>query len=696
LYQQWLKFNTPSLADLQKMKSTGATFKYQPRISIIMPVYNTPETFLREAIQSVLEQIYPHWELCMADDASTHTDIKPILQEYQAKDHRIKVKFRTTNGHISATSNSALELATGEYIALLDHDDILTPDALYEVVSLLNQHPEADMIYSDEDKLDENHQLTSPFFKPDWCPDSFLSRMYTCHFGVYRRKLVNQINGFRVGYEGSQDYDLVLRFTEKTDKIFHIPKILYHWREHSNSAASGTTAKPYAYQAAKKALLTALQRRGEPGKVELNPVFLGCSIIRYEITYYQKVSIIIPTRDLGDILHRCLTSIFTKTVYPDYEVILIDNGSKQQKTAEIIQQWHVKEPQRFKSYRLDIPFNFSTLNNYGVKQANGEYLLFLNNDTEVIEPDWINAMVEQAQRPSIGAVGALLQYSNSQIQHAGVILGMGHVAAHSHQFVAANEPGYYGQLISINNYSAVTAACLMCRRSVFEQVGGFDEKLAISYNDLDLCLKMKQQGYHHVCLPHVKLYHHESKSRGYDNTPEKLERYMAEVQEMRQRWNAEIEQDSCYNPHLTLAQFNYRLRQFADIEIIYISLINSDSERFLDMGIEAPQTGNLSGISELQVKGWVIAKHSSIVAVQLIGSLGQVIKEFPGNYPRLDVAKRFPHSPHAQHCGFQETVEINQIYGDSELLLQAVLRDGHYLPFGTIKLTYHSEQQLNF
>jgi GT2 family glycosyltransferase len=628
--------------------------------------------------------------LCIADDASTHSYIKAILEEYQAKDHRIKVKFRTENGHISATSNSALELATGEFIGLLDHDDILTRDALYEVVSLLNQYPAADMIYSDEDKLDENHQLTSPFFKPDWCPDSFLSRMYTCHFGVYRRKLINQIGGFRIGYEGSQDYDLVLRMTEKMKNIYHIPKILYHWREHSDSAASGTTAKPYAYQAAKKALEAALQRRGEPGNVELNPRFLGCSIIRYKIANYQKVSIIIPTKDLGEILNRCLTSIFTKTVYPDYEVILIDNGSREKKTADIIKQWQLKEPQRFKSYRLDIPFNFSTLNNYGVKQASGQYLLFLNNDTEVIEPDWMNAMVEQVQRPAIGAVGALLQYSDGRIQHAGVILGMGHVAAHSHQFMAVNEPGYYGQLISVNNYSAITAACLMCRRSVFEQVGGFDEKLAFSYNDVDLCLKMKQQGYHHVCLPHVRLYHHESKSRGYDNTPEKLHRYMQEVQEMRQRWNNIIKRDPCYNPHLTLARFDYRLRQFTSVEVLDISMMNIDSELFLDIGIEAPKIGKISGISELQLKGWLIAKNSSIAAVQLIGSLGQVIKEFPGNYPRLDITKRFPNSQNAQYCGFQETVEINQIYGDSELLLQAVLRDGRYLPFGNIKLTFHS------
>ncbi|MFM6354855.1 MAG: glycosyltransferase family 2 protein, partial [Planktothrix sp.] len=317
------------------MKSLAETinnFSYQPVISIIMPVYNTPEVFLREAIQSVLDQVYPDWELCIADDASTAPHIRGILEEYQRKDSRIKVVFRTQNGHISATSNSALELATGEFIGLLDHDDVLTPDALYEVVSLLNQHPVADMIYSDEDKLNEKGELTGHFFKPDWCPDSFLSRMYTCHFGVYRREIINQIGGFRVGYEGSQDYDLVLRFTEKTNQIFHIPKILYHWRIHSSSAAGGTEAKPYAYEAAKRALQDAIDRRGELGIVQDVPEYLGRYWVRYKILDYKRVSIIIPTRDLGAVLNRCLESIFTKTLYPNYEVILIDNGSIEPET----------------------------------------------------------------------------------------------------------------------------------------------------------------------------------------------------------------------------------------------------------------------------------------------------------------------------------------------------------------------------
>ncbi|MGK7893152.1 MAG: tetratricopeptide repeat protein, partial [Xenococcus sp. (in: cyanobacteria)] len=410
VYDLWRQANEPREADLQQMRLTLELFSYQPLISIIMPVYDTPEIFLREAIESVLKQIYPYWELCIADDASTNQNVKSVLEEYIAKDSRIKVVFCTVNGHISAASNSALELATGEFVALLDHDDLLTPNALYEVAFLLNCHPEADMIYSDEDKIDENKKLKNPFFKPQWSPDSFLSKMYTCHLGVYRRKLLEEIGNFRIGYEGSQDYDLVLRFTEKTNKIFHIPKILYHWRIHSGSVTSGAEVKPYAYNAAIKALTEAIQRRGEPGKVTEISGCLGTYTIRYDIVDYKLVSIIIPTRDLSQILDNCLTSIFTKSVYPNYEVIVIDNGSVEKETVRVISKWKNKEPERFKCYVFDVPFNYPKINNYGVSKAEGDYLLFLNNDTEVITHDWIDAMVEQAQRDSIGVVGALLLY----------------------------------------------------------------------------------------------------------------------------------------------------------------------------------------------------------------------------------------------------------------------------------------------
>ena len=560
-YERWQQQHEPRAADYPRLKETLQLLPYKPLISVILPVYNTPEPFLRAAIDSVINQIYPHWELCIADDASTELHVQEILEDYLEQDPRIKAVFRPENGHISQNSNSALKLAGGEFIALLDHDDALRPEALYEVAFLLNQHPEADMIYTDEDKIDEFDQRHDPFFKPDWCPDSFLTRMYTCHLGIYRRSLVNQIGGFRMGYEGSQDYDLVLRLTEATDQIFHIPKVLYHWRVHHLSTASSSNSKPYAYIAAQKALSEALQRRGEPGTVEDVPDYLGVYHLRYEILKPGKVSIIIPTRDLAEMLEQCLSSIFTQTTYPDYEVILIDNGSVEAETHRLIQRWQEQEPQRFHCHRLDIPFNYSKLNNQGAAQATGDYLLFLNNDTEVITPDWLEAMVEQAQRPSVGAVGALLLYPDDRVQHAGVIVGIGPFAGHAFIQSPSTAPGYLGQLLTSSNYSAVTGACLMCRRAVFEAAGGFDEALVVALNDIDLCLKMRQQGYYNLFTPHAKLYHYESKSRGYEDSPKKQERYNQECEYARQKWQEIYEHDPCYSPHLTRAYCDYRIRE---------------------------------------------------------------------------------------------------------------------------------------
>ena len=558
-YQQWLNKHYPQTADLEKMKAQLPMLSYQPTISIITPIYNPSEQFLREAIESVRQQVYPNWELCLADDLSTQPYVKRVLQEYAHKDNRIKVVFREENGHISRASNSALAIAEGEYIALLDHDDALAPHALFEVVSLLNRHPEADMIYTDEDKIDRDNIHREPFFKMDWCPDSFLSRMYTCHLGVYRRSLVTEIGNFRVGFEGSQDYDLVLRFTEKTDKIFHIPNILYHWRIHAESAAADPGAKPYAYEASHKAISEALSRRNEPGQVDPFPGFPGLYTIRYEITTKKLVSIIIPTKDLATTLHTCLQSIFDKTTYPNYEVILIDNGSKEEETFKCFDYWQKQEPDRFKCYRYDIPFNYSQINNYAVEKAQGEYLLFLNNDTEVTTIDWIEAMVEQAQRPSIGAVGALLLYPDDTIQHAGVVLGIGGVAGHSHKYLPSLLPGYISQAITTNNYSAVTGACLMCRREVFEEVGGFEEKLTVAFNDIDFCLKLIERGYRNIYLPHVVLYHYESKSRGLEDTAEKQIRFRQEIDYMQSKWQPLLDNDPCYNPHLSKDREDYSI-----------------------------------------------------------------------------------------------------------------------------------------
>ncbi len=560
-YQTWLNLNYPIGQDLNNMTNKLKNLEYKPLISIIMPVFNPKIFYLKTAIDSVINQVYQNWQLCIVDDASTNPDVCLVLEEYAEQDSRINVIFRARNSHISITSNVALEMATGEFIALLDHDDALTPHALYEVVSLLNNHPDADLIYSDEDNIDDQGYLSNPYFKPDWCPDSFLSRMYTCHLGIYRRSLVNKIGGFRVGYEGSQDYDLVLRLTEKTNKIFHIPNILYHWRIHANSTASQIHSKIYAVTNAKKSLSEAIQRRGEPGIVTDVSGCLGHYQIRYKIKNYDKVSIIIPTKNLGDTLNRCLASIFEKSTYPNFEIILIDNGSTEEKAIQTMQIWQKKEPKRLKVFPLKIPFNYSKLNNFAVQNSQGKYLLFLNNDTEIFTPDWIEAMVEQSQRSSIGAVGALLLFPDKTIQHAGVIGGIFYSCGHSHKRFPFPSNGYFNQLNTINNYSAVTGACLMCRRDIFEEVGGFDEILAVNYNDIDLCFKILDKGYRNIYLPHVVLYHYEAKTRGYDGLNNfKKARLFCEGKYFQTKWKSLIEHDPCYNPNLAFDKEDYSIR----------------------------------------------------------------------------------------------------------------------------------------
>lgn len=558
-YQHWLNVKYPLKQDFISMALKVRNFAYQPVISIIMPIYNTPEKYLRDAIDSVLDQVYPYWELCIADDNSSQPHVRRVLEEYSKKDKRIKVCYRETNGHISLASNSAIELARGEYMALLDHDDLLTPHALYEVVKLLNQHPEADYIYTDEDKIDEKGNLTEPYFKPDWCPDSFLARMFTCHLGVFRTSIIKEIGGFREGFEGSQDYDLVLRFTEKGKYIYHIPNILYHWRIHSQSTAGDSGVKMYAYEAAQKAIQEAIARRGEYGIVSRDEKFFGIYQVRYEIKNPSLVSIIIPSKDLSPLLHTCLESIFTKTTYPHYEVIVIDNGSIEPETQVCLEYWLDKQPEKFSYYRYDIPFNYAKLNNYGVEKAKGEYLLFLNNDTEVITSDWLESMIQQAQRKSIGVVGCKLLYPDDTIQHAGVILGLGAIAEHPYLCYPKNHGGYFGAIASINNYSAVTGACMMCRREVFEAVKGFEEELEVAFNDVDFCLKVRELGYNNLYLPHVVLYHYESKSRGKEDTPEKQARFRKEINYMRKKWGKIIDNDPCYNPNLTRNKGDYSI-----------------------------------------------------------------------------------------------------------------------------------------
>jgi GT2 family glycosyltransferase len=551
-YQVWLANNRLTLERLREMETEAAQFAYAPKISILMPVYNSDEKWLRLAIDSVINQVYRDWELCVVDDASTRTDIKQILESYAVRDRRIKVRYLEENRGISGASNEALGMAGGDFVGCLDHDDELTRDALFEIVKVLNENPNLDFIYSDHDKKDLDGRRVEPFFKPDWSPDLLLSMNYVSHFSVTRKSLVDHIGGFRLGFEGSQDHDLILRVTESTDRIAHVPKPLYSWRKAPSSAAASMKAKPYAGEAAKKALREALTRRGLLGTV--TDSLGGRYRVRHAIRGAPLVSIIIPTRDRVDLLKRCIESIEPRTSHRNYEIVIVDNNSVDPATLAYL------ESSKHTIVKFDEPFNFSKINNLGTKYAKGDHLLFLNNDTEVVGEYWLEAMLEHSQRPEVGMVGALLLYPNgsrshrpSRIQHAGVTIGVGGVAGHAFKHLPADRSNYYDLHRVIRNCSAVTAACAMMRRSVFDEVGGFDEKLKVAFGDVDLCLRVRESGYRVVYTPYAMVYHHECATRGRLH-PAEDEAYAID------RWgDAIIKGDPYYNPNLTLLRQDYSL-----------------------------------------------------------------------------------------------------------------------------------------
>ena len=558
-YPNWLARN--EVLDIEAMTQEIATFHYQPKISIAMPVYNVEEKWLRLCIDSILNQVYTNWELCMADDASTDPNVKKILTEYQQLDERIRVVFREQNGHISEATNSALAIATGEFVALLDNDDELAINAFYEVVKVLNENPELDLIYSDEDKIDMDGNRSDPAFKPDWSPDLLLGTNYISHLGVYRRSILEEIGGFRKGYEGSQDYDLVLRFTEKTTKerITHIPKVLYYWRMLPTSTAVDQGSKGYAFEAGLRAVQDALVRRGINGHAT-HGAANGLYDVYYDIESEKLVSIIIPTKNGYKDVQRCVSSIIEKTTYQNYEIIMADNGSTDPKMHELYAEFEQQLPGRFFVESIDIPFNFSTIKKRAAKKAHGEYLLFLNNDTEVITENWLTLMVSFAQQERIGCVGAKLLYPNNTVQHAGVILGLGGVAGHGHYGYPHGDLGYFGRLAINVNYSAVTAACLLMKKADFDAVGGFEEAFTVAFNDVDLCLKVQALGRDNVWLHEAELYHFESQTRGYDDKGKKKKRFEQEKVMMEEKWGPLIENDPFYNPNLTRDIPNFSLR----------------------------------------------------------------------------------------------------------------------------------------
>ena len=546
-YHWWWHKHKLKSRELKELKQKVERFEYKPKISIIMPVYNGSPRDLKKAVQSVLSQIYPYFELCICDDASTDPNIPQILKEYADMNApRIKITQHKENKNISVASNSALSLADGEYAAFLDQDDELALDALYRIAEALQKN-KADILYTDEDKINEKGFHNTPFFKPDWAKELLLSMMYLGHLLVYRRMLINEVGGFRVGFEGSQDFDLALRCTEKTQNIIHIPHVLYHWRQHKKSTSKYIGAKSFAIQSAHKALSEALRRRNLKGEV-LNGLWLGSYRIKLKIEKNPKISIIIPFRDEEKTLRDCLESI-KKSTYKNTEIILVNNLSEREATKNLIKEFE-------KCYKvIDYPykFNFSKINNAASKKAGGDFLLFLNNDTIVIEPEWLEAMLEWAMQKDIAAVGAKLLYPNNTIQHAGIMMGIAETCSHSFRHVSDTLHGYLGLKDVTRNVSAVTGACLMMEKKKFEELGGFDENFEIAYQDVDLGLRALEKGYRNIYTPFAKLYHFESltaKEKFGENDTKLLLK----------KWGKLIEKgDHYYNPNLSRRREDYRL-----------------------------------------------------------------------------------------------------------------------------------------
>ena len=538
----------------------AAVFDREVKFSVLVPLYNTSEKFLREMIKSVLNQTYGHWELCLADGSDgEHAFVETVCREYMEKDSRVRYQKLERNLGFSGNTNACIAMSTGDYLALLDHDDLLHPSALHAVMQAICDQ-DADFIYTDEAHFHQTPEDADvPNYKPDYSPDTLRSYIYICHLNVFSRRLMEKAGGgFRGLYDGSQDYDLILRLTEQAGKIVHIPKILYLWRVHTASTASGIAAKPYILASAHQALAAHLERVGLRGTVADSRI-PSTYDIRYEIGEKALVSIIIPNKDHVNDLRRCIDSIRGKTTWPNWEIILVENNSTQEETFRYYEALQADSRIRVVSWQGQ--FNYSAINNFGVQYAKGRYFLLLNNDTEVITPDWIERMVMFAQRKDVGAVGCMLYYPDDTVQHAGVILGIGGIAGHSHKHFSRRSPGFMFRMAIAQNLSAVTAACALFPREVWEQVGGLDEKLAVAFNDVDLCLRIRQAGYLVVWTPFAELYHHESRRRGKENTPEKQQRFNDEIAYFRQRWDRVLEAgDPYYNPNLTLKRENFTLR----------------------------------------------------------------------------------------------------------------------------------------
>jgi GT2 family glycosyltransferase len=559
-YALWTRkydtFGESSLAALRRRARVLS--ESGPLISVLVPTYNTPEVWLRRCLDSVLAQAWPRWELCLADDASPDPQVMAVLEEYARMDTRIRVTRRDSNGHISAASNTALGMARGDFVALLDHDDELRPHALLEMAEAIIRHPDVQLAYSDEDKLNVDGDRFDPYFKPDWNADLLRSQNYVCHLSVIRTKLVREVGGFRAGFEGSQDHDLILRCTERLApaQIHHVPKILYHWRAIEGSTALERDSKDYASAAGARAVAEHLQSTGSGAEVE--ELAHGHFRVRWPLPDpAPKVSLVIPTRDRFELLHTCVESLLASTDYPNFELVVVDNQSSEPQALAYLETLGAREGVRV--LRYDAPFNYSAINNWAVGQCDGELIGLVNNDIEVISPGWLSEMASHALRADVGAVGAMLYYPNDTIQHAGVVAGVYGVAGHIYAGMPRGYHGHGARAWVAQELTAVTGACLLVRRRVFDEVGGLDERLQVAFNDIDFCLRLRERGYHNVWTPFAELYHHESASRGSEDTDEKKARFAGEIQFMKDRWTAVLLDDPAYNPNLSLQSLHFDL-----------------------------------------------------------------------------------------------------------------------------------------
>ena len=556
-YGPWYEAYIPTEEELEAQRKKK--WSYAPKISIAVPAYKTPELFLRQLIQSLQDQTYNNWELCIANASPQDASMEYVLKSCSAMDSRIVWKKLKENRGISENTNEAFAMATGDYVGLLDHDDLLAPNALYEIAAALEKEPETEVLYTDEDKVrGEQLEHFQPHLKPDFNEDLLRSNNYICHFFVVKRTLLQKVGGMRKEFDGAQDYDFIFRCTETAGKICHIPEILYHWRTHEASTADNPQSKLYAFEAGKRAIEENLKRRGLQGEVSHTKDY-GFYRVKYAVQGEPLVSIIIPNKDAKTDLEKCIRSVKEKSSYKNYEILIVENNSEPEEIFAYYKELSKDPAIRLLKWKKE--FNYSAINNFAAKKARGEYLLFLNNDTEVITEDWIQELLGICQRQGTGAVGARLYYGDHTIQHAGTVIGIGGIAGHMFVNLPGERTGYMHKAALIQDLSAVTAACMLVKREAFEEVGGFEEQLSVAFNDVDLCLRLREKGYLVVYDPYAELYHYESKSRGAEDSKEKVRRFQSEIEFMRCRWEKLLKAgDPYYNKNLSLTKWNYSLR----------------------------------------------------------------------------------------------------------------------------------------